>query len=164
MGAVLFCSGRARDEQFRKIRAHRSPCTRGQNRDFLDRFYGRPGGVSVKSQVGGPSSRTPGREALKAVEKRAILSTGHFQHPQSVEKVAIPSRGALSWSGFRVRGELDFSLVGILADLSRVLAAAKVGIFAVSTYDTDYILTKSTDFDRALDALQRAGHEVLRLG
>ncbi len=64
------------------------------------------------------------------------------------------------WRAFRVAGTLDFSLVGILASLSKTLADASVGLFAVSTFDTDYILTKSADFDRALAALRAAGHEV----
>ena len=64
------------------------------------------------------------------------------------------------WRAFRVAGTLDFSLVGILASLSKTLADAGVGIFAVSTFDTDYILTKAEDFDRALAALRAAGHDV----
>lgn len=64
------------------------------------------------------------------------------------------------WRGLRVGGALDFALVGILAELARVLAEAGVPIFAVSTYDTDYLLVKSGAFERALDALRSAGHEV----
>ena len=64
------------------------------------------------------------------------------------------------WRAFRVAGPLDFSLIGILADLSRILAEGKVGIFAISTFDTDYILTRSEDFDRAIDLLARAGYSV----
>ena len=52
------------------------------------------------------------------------------------------------WRAFRVKGTLDFSLTGILARLSAVLAEAEIGIFAVSTFNTDYILTKSVHFDR----------------
>jgi len=61
------------------------------------------------------------------------------------------------WRALRVAGQLDFSLVGILAQLSSVLAQAGVGIFAVSTFDTDYILTKEENWQRALSALQEAG-------
>ena len=64
------------------------------------------------------------------------------------------------WRAFRVAGVLDFSLVGILARLSAALAAAGVGIFAVSTYNTDYILVKQDDLPRALAALRAAGCEV----
>lgn len=64
------------------------------------------------------------------------------------------------WQMFRVVGTLDFSLTGILARISDVLAAAKICIFAVSTYNTDYILVKSENLPRAIDALQTAGYEI----
>ena len=64
------------------------------------------------------------------------------------------------WRAFRVMGTLDFSLTGILARLSAVLAENKIGIFAVSTFNTDYILTKSANFDRALAALRASGYEI----
>lgn len=64
------------------------------------------------------------------------------------------------WRAFRVKGTLDFSLTGILARLSAVLAENKIGIFAVSTFNTDYILTKSANFDRALAALRASGYEI----
>ena len=65
------------------------------------------------------------------------------------------------WRGFRVQGPLDFSLVGILSKLSGALAAAGIGLFAVSTYNTDYILVKAEDFDRAMGILARAGYDIL---
>lgn len=66
------------------------------------------------------------------------------------------------WRAFRAAGPLDFSLIGILARLSAVLAEAGVGLFAVSTYDTDYILTKADQYEAALAALARAGYAVER--
>ena len=66
------------------------------------------------------------------------------------------------WRAFRIEGTLDFSLVGILADLSRILAEGNVGIFAISTFNTDYILTRSEDFARAVDLLAQAGYSVKR--
>ena len=65
------------------------------------------------------------------------------------------------WRAFRVSGVLDFSLIGILSRLSTILAEAGIGIFAVSTYNTDYILTKEKDFDNALDVLSEAGIVIL---
>ena len=65
------------------------------------------------------------------------------------------------WRGFRIEGTLDFSLIGVLARLSAVLAQSGIGIFAVSTYNTDYILTKAEDFPGALEALERAGYRVM---
>lgn len=64
------------------------------------------------------------------------------------------------WRAFRVAGTLDFSLVGILSSLSKTLADAGIGLFAVSTFDTDYILVKAAGFSRAIAALRAAGHEV----
>ena len=64
------------------------------------------------------------------------------------------------WRAFRIEGELDFALIGILARLSAVLAEAEIGIFAISTYNTDYILTKSETFARAIDALRAAGYQI----
>jgi len=66
------------------------------------------------------------------------------------------------WRAFRIEGVLDFSLVGILAQISTVLAAAGVGIFAVSTFNTDYILVKDENLAKALRALGDAGYEVER--
>ena len=64
------------------------------------------------------------------------------------------------WRGFRVDGALVFSLVGILARISSVLAENGISIFAVSTYDTDYILVKGERFDEALRALTQAGYDI----
>ena len=55
---------------------------------------------------------------------------------------------------------LDFSLIGILAKISRILATNEIGIFAVSTYNTDYILTKEENFDKALEVLRNAGYRL----
>lgn len=64
------------------------------------------------------------------------------------------------WRGFRIEGVLDFSLIGILSKLSAVLAENKIGIFAVSTYNTDYIFVKTENFERALKVLLDAGYTV----
>ena len=65
------------------------------------------------------------------------------------------------WRGFRIQGVLAFSMIGVLSKLSGILAENRIGIFAVSTFNTDYILVKSEDFDRALHALREAGYTVL---
>jgi hypothetical protein len=64
------------------------------------------------------------------------------------------------WRLLTVRGPLEFTLTGIMAALAGELAAAGVSLFAISTYDTDHILVKATDLDRAVIALREAGHEV----
>ena len=65
------------------------------------------------------------------------------------------------WKGFRIQGVLDFSLIGILSKLSGILADHRIGIFAVSTYNTDYILVKEENFDRALKVLASEGYTVI---
>ncbi len=64
------------------------------------------------------------------------------------------------WRGFRIQGVLDFSLIGILSKLSGILAKHKIGIFAVSTYNTDYILVKEENYEQALELLASEGYEV----
>ena len=64
------------------------------------------------------------------------------------------------WRAMRVAGTLDFALTGILSGLAGALAGAKIGIFAVSTYDTDYILVKAENLDRAVAALTEKGYGI----
>lgn len=65
------------------------------------------------------------------------------------------------WRGFKVEGPLDFALIGILANLAGTLAQAGISIFAISTYDTDYLLVREKDLPAAAAALRAAGHQVL---
>lgn len=65
------------------------------------------------------------------------------------------------WCGFYFEETLDFSLIGVLAKISAVLSENNVGIFAVSTYNTDYILVKSENFDRAVSVLKSNGYTFL---
>lgn len=64
------------------------------------------------------------------------------------------------WRALRVAGVLDFSLTGVLASLATPLAQAEVSIFAVSTYDTDYLLVRESSLEQALSALHGAGHTI----
>jgi hypothetical protein len=61
------------------------------------------------------------------------------------------------WRAFRVCGKMDFSLVGILSGITGILAEGGISVFAISTYDTDYVLVKDDEFERALMALKNAG-------
>ena len=65
------------------------------------------------------------------------------------------------WRGIRIQGVLDFSLVGILSKLSGILAENQIGIFAVSAFNTDYILVKAEDFERAIRVLATAGYAIV---
>jgi hypothetical protein len=75
---------------------------------------------------------------------------------------AVPGgvRCERGWRCLRVAGVLDFSLVGVLSSLLVPLAEGGVGVFCVSTFDTDYLLVKDADVDRAMLALLEAGHRV----
>ena len=64
------------------------------------------------------------------------------------------------WKAFRIQGILDFSLIGILSKISSLLAENEIGIFAISTFNTDYILTKKENYDKAIDVLNRAGYQI----
>ena len=64
------------------------------------------------------------------------------------------------WMAFRIQGVLDFSMIGILSEISGILAENKIGIFVISTYNTDYVLTKKENYQRALDVLNRAGYKI----
>ena len=64
------------------------------------------------------------------------------------------------WKAFRIEGILDFSLIGILSKLSSILAEEEIGIFAVSTFNTDYILVKKENFEKALQVLADKGYGI----
>ena len=64
------------------------------------------------------------------------------------------------WKAICICGVLDFSLIGILSEIAAVLADNAISIFAVSTYNTDYILIKSEDYQRGLEALKSEGYEI----
>jgi hypothetical protein len=75
---------------------------------------------------------------------------------------AVPEgvRCERGWCCLRAAGTLDFTLVGVLASLLGPLAEAGLSVFVTSTFDTDYLLVKETDFPRAVEVLRRAGHTV----
>ena len=66
------------------------------------------------------------------------------------------------WKAFRIEGVLDFSLVGILSRISTCLADNSIGIFAISTFNTDYILIKDGDFEKAIEVLELAGYTITK--
>ena len=65
------------------------------------------------------------------------------------------------WKGFKIEGILDFTMIGVLSRLSGILADNNIGIFVVSTYNTDYILVKSENFDKAVAQLEIEGYNVV---
>lgn len=65
------------------------------------------------------------------------------------------------WKAFRIQGVLDFSLIGILAKIAVALADNGISIFAVSTYNTDYVLMKKENYQKALDVLKALGYMII---
>ncbi len=68
-----------------------------------------------------------------------------------------------NWRMLKVHGPFAFNEVGVLASLANPLARLGVGIFVISTYDTDYLLVQRKDIPVAVEALERAGHRILQL-
>ena len=65
------------------------------------------------------------------------------------------------WKAFRIQGVLDFSLIGILSKIAAILADTAIPIFVVSTYNTDYVLIKSENYQRGLEILEAAGYKIV---
>ena len=80
----------------------------------------------------------------------------------TVVQRAVPSgvRCERDYRAVRVRGSLPPDLVGIVLSIAEPLAEAGLSIFAISTFETDYVLVKARDLDAALRALRRAGHQI----
>lgn len=66
------------------------------------------------------------------------------------------------WRGLKVLGPLDFSLIGILAAISKILAESGISIFAISTYDTDYILLKEEHLSAGMNALESNNYKIIK--
>jgi len=87
---------------------------------------------------------------VRTEDELSIVCDAHL--PVSSEK------SETGWACIKVIGPLDFALTGILAKISSVLAEAEISIFALSTYDTDYILVKTNTLATAKNVLQKAGY------
>lgn len=79
--------------------------------------------------------------------------------PES-EVPASTLRTESGWCAFRIVEMLDFSLTGILSGISAVLSEAKLSLFAISTYNTDYILIKESALTKSISVLENAGYEI----
>lgn len=96
---------------------------------------------------------------------RPFVFTGSTDEERSLVCPAgmVPSNASArsdGWRAFRIEGILDFSLTGILSGISSVLADNGIGIFAVSTFNTDYILTRAENLDVAVSVLSQAGYII----
>ena len=77
-----------------------------------------------------------------------------------IEEASAVERG---WRAFRVQGKLDFSLIGIVAEIATSLAAAEISVFTVATFNTDYVLVPKDLLGPALRALKARGHEIAEM-
>jgi len=101
---------------------------------------------------------TAGRAAFLSItrtsEELSIVCPSNLV-PESVKQVS-------GWRAFKVEGPLDFALTGILAAIAEPLAKADLTLFALATYNTDYVLVKANQADAAAKALRAAGHTIKR--
>ena len=118
--------------------------------------------------------RLPGQFAVYQLEPTAPLpgwaAVGEFfSITRTADELSIVCNQSLvsdgvrcekGWRCLRVAGTMDFSMIGVVASLATLLSEAGVSVFVVSTFDTDYLLVKESDLERAAAALRAAGHQV----
>ena len=108
--------------------------------------------------------RLAAEEPLPSLERGNFLSMTRTNDELSIVSPAtdVPSGSQVEdgWRCLRVEGPLAFELTGVLAELSAPLARAEIPIFVVSTYDTDYLMVKAADLNRACNTLRNEGHSV----
>lgn len=90
----------------------------------------------------------------------ALKAVGEISVVTSVEAVPEGVRNEGPWRAMMVEGPLDFALTGILSSIAQTLAVAQISLFALSTFDTDYILVRADDLAEAVIALELAGHSI----
>ncbi|NPA92137.1 MAG: ACT domain-containing protein [Chloroflexi bacterium] len=109
----------------------------------------------------------PNTPLPSAVLQTPLVFVAHTPEETSLlapEGIFQPAEGtptAGPWKGWQVQGPLDFGLVGILAQITAVLAAAEIPILAVSTFDTDYLWVPQAHWENAQHALRTAGYRLL---
>ena len=106
-----------------------------------------PAGASVRASESGAFSLL-----VQATEETTLVCPLHQAPPQAEIDAG--------WRCFRIAQSFEFSVPGILASVLEPLAKAGIGIFATSTFSTDYVLVKEKDVDRAVEALRAAGHRI----
>jgi len=109
-------------------------------------------------------SRLSPDEALPEWARGELLAATWTPDELSIVSAAgsVPEsvRSESGWRVLCVEGPLDFSLVGILAALTGTLARAEIAVFSLSTFDTDYLLVRERDLERALSALESDDHRI----
>jgi len=117
----------------------------------------------VLQALNSPSSdfvvATRTRDELSIVLPSELVQYLTFHREADTTEIKFEEEGG--FRSMKISGVLDFSLIGIIYSLSKVLAEANIGIFVVSTFNTDYILVKGSNLDKAVTVLQQNGHEVI---
>jgi hypothetical protein len=108
------------------------------------------------------SADSPYPDWARSSDLLALIQTRDELSVVCAERFVPPEvRAERNWRAFQVQGPLEFTLVGVLASISVPLARAGISVFALSTFDTDYILVKEEALERAVHALSQAGFLVL---
>jgi hypothetical protein len=80
---------------------------------------------------------------------------------QSAIKVTDRSIADIDWKIIKIKGPLSLSLTGIIAEISSVLAKSNIPVFTISTYETDYLLVKNDNLDKAIAAFKNNGYQII---
>jgi hypothetical protein len=100
-------------------------------------------------------------EAISECDFYSLSKTADELSLVCSEHLAVKSeKQSPDWKCLKVAGPLDFKLTGILAGITDVLAKERISVFAISTFDTDYILIKKQNLTNAVSALERAGYQI----
>ena len=146
-----------------------TPSTRARHALPLRIIYNAP-----MAEVALTLSVVPGTYAVCRLEKRAAvprwaLRGGFFSVTRTADELSIVCEQGLAplgvlcemdWACLKVHGPLPFEATGVLTSLAAPMAEAGISIFALSTYDTDYLMVKTAGLEMAIDTLTRAGHTV----
>jgi uncharacterized protein len=107
-----------------------------------------------------PDARVPAWASLDTPLSCITRTPSELSIVCADECVPAEVRCERGWRALAVEGQLDLSLTGVLASLATPLARAGVAIFAISTFDTDYVLVREAQLELAVAALRGAGHEL----
>jgi len=103
-------------------------------------------------------------EKIDFTQDYVFLAKTPDEYSLVCRSVAIPLNATefkAGWKALRVAGKLSFDLVGIIADISEILAEEEISIFVISTFDTDYILIQEADFDKAIQMLDDDDYDII---
>jgi hypothetical protein len=101
----------------------------------------------------------------------SVLESSFFSITRTADELSIicpvknippDAVSELNWRCLKVHGPLDFGTTGIISSLTGVLSVGKISVLTISTYDTDYILLRESELDRAVDLLIKKGHQIHR--